>query len=94
MEADYGIRVHGTVVQELCDGKSGGDSALGLGGSESAKHHEHGRIDGLSIVQEGTDDLLQFGLAGFGEGHCGIGWSSELYLGAIGGGSSSMGGML
>ena len=46
------------VVQELGEGKCSGLCTLGLFCCKGAEGDEHGAVDGTSVVQEGSNNLL------------------------------------
>ena len=57
VKADLGVRVGGSVVQELNEGLHGIGGRLGLLGCDGAKSWEHSEVNGSSIVQEGAEDF-------------------------------------
>ena len=63
-----GIRVCGSVVEEV-DGCFGGClGALGLGSSKATECNEHCVVNGAAIVKENADDFLESGDASFVKG--------------------------
>ena len=57
VKADLGVRVGGSVVQELNEGLHGIGGWLGLLGCDGAESWEHSEVNGSSVVQEGADDF-------------------------------------
>ena len=49
MEANGGVRVRGSVVEQVDCGFGGGFGALGLSGGEAAKGDKHGVVNGSAI---------------------------------------------
>ena len=68
MIANGGIRMSGTVVEELCDGKVCALGSAGLFVGNGAEGHEDGDIDTAGIVEDGADDLLDTSDTGVVEG--------------------------
>ena len=58
VEADGGVRMGCTVIEEVCGCACGGFGAFGLGCCEGAEGDEHGAIDGSGVIQEGANDFL------------------------------------
>jgi hypothetical protein len=50
-EADFGIRIHCTVVEQLGERFEGSLGAVGLLGGKGANGGQHGRVDGMGIEQ-------------------------------------------
>ena len=67
-EANGGIWVSGTVVEELCDGKVCALGSTGLFVGNGAEGHEDGDIDTAGIVEDGADDLLDTSDTGVAKG--------------------------
>ncbi len=78
MILDGGSRMHGTIIEELCDGFHGGVSALGLLGGNGTQCSEECAVHGSSIIEEHTSDLLD---------SCGVGgikaWGSAWEIGEL-----------
>jgi hypothetical protein len=58
MVAEDGIRVGGTIVEKVRDGKGSGGGAFGLGGGNGTESDQHGGVNGAGIVEESADDFL------------------------------------
>ena len=57
-EPNCGIRMSGTVVEELCDAKVGALGGAGLLVGNGAECHEDGDINTPGIIENCPDDLL------------------------------------
>ena len=67
-EANGGIWVSGTVVEELCNRKVGALGGTRLFVGNGAEGHEDGDINTAGIVEDGADDLLDTSDTGVAEG--------------------------
>jgi hypothetical protein len=67
MEADSGIRVGRGIVEVLQRGLVGEFGGHSLVGSKGAKGNKHGGINGLGIVEENANYLLESGDTGLVE---------------------------
>ena len=67
-ETNGGIRMSGTVVEELCNGKVGASGGARLFVGNCAECHEDGDIDTSGVVEDGPNDLLDTGDTGFVKG--------------------------
>ena len=67
-EANGGIWVSGTVVEELCNRKVGALGGTRLFVGNGAEGHEDGDINTAGIVEDGADNLLDTSDTGVAEG--------------------------
>ena len=79
LEANGGIWVSGTVVEELCNRKVGALGGTCLFVGNGAERHEDGDIDTAGIVEDGPDDLLNAGDTVFVKG-----WGVVMGYGKLG----------
>ena len=95
MVTNGGIRVRGSVVEQVDCGFGGGFGALGLSGGEAAKGDKHGVVNGTGIVEENAHNLADPGGCGgvqrgrgVRSGHLDFGsiLGKHMFVGAIGGG--------
>jgi hypothetical protein len=77
-ETNGGIRMSGTVVEELCDGKVGALGGTGLFVGNGAECHDDGDINTPGVVKNGPEDLLDTGDTGLVEGWRVVGWKRKL----------------
>ena len=59
MVAEDGVRVGGTVIQEVRDGIKSGMGSFRLSGRKAAKGNQKSAVNGARIIQQGADHLLE-----------------------------------
>lgn len=83
MEPEDGVRMSGTVVEEVRDGLGCSLSAFGLGRGNGAEGNEHGGVNGTCVVKESANNFLNAGDSRGGKRGRSVRWGSKLSGGTI-----------
>ena len=89
-----GVRMGGSVVEQLDDLVHSGFGCCGLFRRQRVESEEHGVIDGTRVEKEGTDDFLDAGASRWWKDRGSVRRRSELSLGAVDGGCPRVGRIL
>ena len=83
LEADGGISIFCTVVEELCQSDGGVFSCVGLFGREGAEGDQHGGVHRSCVVVRCTHDMLRSSNAVVVKADGGVIWFSHLLFCAV-----------